>query len=87
MGTKRTDPHILECLRQRITSACIQFYLYSFVVLSGESCMFPFVNGNLFGVGGQAVGGRDFCIRHNFFFPLCVKILCVHLLIPHMLLL
>lgn len=39
--------------------------------------MFPFVNGNLFGVGGQAVGGRDFCIRHNFFFSsVCEDFMC-----------
>lgn len=45
------------------------------------------VNENWGGGVGQAVGGRDFCTRHHFFFPLRVKILCVHLLIPHMLLL
>lgn len=40
MGTKRIDRYILECLSQHITSACIQFSLYSFVP-RGENCIFP----------------------------------------------
>lgn len=61
--------------------------LFVFIGSVGKIVYSPCLVNENWGGGGQTVGGRDFCIRHHFFFPLCVKILCVHLLIPHMLLL
>lgn len=51
--------------------------LFVFIGSVGKIVCSPCLVNENWGGGGQAAGGRDFCIRHNFFFSsVCEDFMC-----------